>query len=188
MKVFNQDIGDGQYYVVLNPRNKDKILNKLIKHSANEYVARTFNNLIIGGHGKVAEQLATRNTVGISLRVVQDKITSVGYSSIHYYKTHPDYVELHMDIIVSMEHLFERFLKINRVYTKYNKNLESSAFDLPIRLGGIIEMQRAHEPRRWLMDSFAWEESPQGGTFWGELHSKWIRVHDKFNKQVGEKQ
>ena len=69
-----------------------------------------------------------------------------------------------------MEKKFIQFLRDNRILTRFKKNSRSSE---------IKKHCKNIESHSYLSSSFKFDRTPEGHTFWWELHTKWLEFINK---------
>jgi len=81
---------------------------------------------------------------------------------------------------------FIRFLKENKIYSAYFRNLKSNGD--PFSPFNIIHKHSAKkffsngDPFYWLTDSFCWADQREGHEFWENFHIRWQNFYIKWKK------
>jgi hypothetical protein len=83
---------------------------------------------------------------------------------------------------------FIRFLKENKIYSTYCKNLKSNnspfaPFNYAYKHNVKIFFSDG-DPFNWLTDCFCWAEQKEGHEFWENFHVKWqkIKMNENYRK------
>lgn len=72
--------------------------------------------------------------------------------------------------------LFARFLKERKCYHRFITQIYKSK---ALKQGIVYDV---YLPRFFLMGAFKWADTPQGNSFWYEIHKQWLQTL-KYNTQ-----
>ena len=78
---------------------------------------------------------------------------------------------------ITVNRRFFRFLKANNCRQSFIKNFRDNE----------IRYRRVHTPvheDNYLMLAFGWNESPQSGHFWCDLHKKWLNIKERLSSRT----
>ena len=74
---------------------------------------------------------------------------------------------------------FTFFLKKEKCYTKYLKNIMTSqairtrlSWNHPADIVDFFKIYK-NNPKRWILSTFDWSETLEGHNYWDYIHEKW---------------
>ena len=69
---------------------------------------------------------------------------------------------------------FYRFLVETKSVVKFFHNFGKKSMISGL---GYVAFMKYTTPSNFIMNSFTWHKTPEGSSYWSDLHSKWIRKY-----------
>lgn len=87
---------------------------------------------------------------------------------------------------------FIRFLKENKIYSAYFRNLKSNNSPLTMFNCAYKHSMKIFfsdgDPFNWLTDCFCWADQKEGHGFWENFHVEWQKIKmDEINRKTTKK-
>lgn len=126
------------------------------------------------GESPLVHRLDKRDLLveGKTLRYISDLTSLIGNRATYPVFNIEDLRTCHY---LTLEQIFERFLRKHKALTKFKENLKprkvKECFDISVA-GTPYEIHS----RGLVAVFFSWEETPDGNSYWSSLHSLWVKL------------